>query len=203
MVLKSAKASPRSPALLSRPQGAPRGLLLYYVLHKISKGPTHGYEIAQDIEEKTEGAWRPAPGSIYPMLKKLVSQGLIKARKTTKRASETEQRIYEITPEGLTYLKEGKEMFANASHRWSFMRRIFLELIEPKDASRFLLDGSRDYFEGSREIVDSKLTSLPSSEIESILKEYALNLERQLEWTKGKIGQISKKYAPAPTQTGR
>lgn len=182
------------PHALLRPQGAPRGLLVYYVLHKISKGPTHGYEIAQDIEQKTDGAWRPAPGSMYPMLKKLASQGLIKSREpASKRSSETEQRAYEITPKGLEYLKEGKAMFANASHRMSAVRKIFVELVDPENAQKLFTEGSRMHFEGSREIVDSRLGVLPASELESLLKEYQLNLERQLEWTKKKIAELGEK----------
>jgi DNA-binding PadR family transcriptional regulator len=182
-------------------QGAPRGLLLYYVLHKISQGPTHGYEIAQDIEEKTDGAWRPAPGSMYPMLKKLVSQGWIKASESgSKRSSENEQRVYEITPLGRKFLGEGKEMFANAGHRFGSVRKIFIEMIEPKNSAKFFTEGARMHFEGSREIVESKMGSLPPSELESVLKEYAINLERQLEWTRAKIAQMNKRYAAATPQ---
>jgi DNA-binding PadR family transcriptional regulator len=189
---------------LSRPQGAPRGLLLYYVLHRISKGPTHGYEIAHDIEEKTDGAWRPAPGSMYPMLRKLESQGLIKAKTSTaKRSSETEQRVYEITPNGLTWLNEGKQMFTNASNKLSSIRKIFLELLDPQDAARFFAEGSRMQLEGSRDVVESKFSSLPPSEVESLLKEYELNLERQLNWTRKKIAEIGKSTAPTPTARSR
>jgi DNA-binding PadR family transcriptional regulator len=192
------------PLLMLKLQGAPRGLLLYYVLHKISQGPTHGYEITQDIEEKTDGAWRPAPGSIYPMLKKLVSQSLIKAASEsgTKRSSENEQRVYEITPLGKKYLEEGKEMFANAGQRFGSVRKIFIEMIEPRNSAKFFTEGARMHFEGSRAIVESKMGSLPPSELESILKEYAINLERQLEWTKAKIAQMNKRYA-AVTPQGR
>lgn len=205
MVIKSAIGSEfHGPPFLSRPQGAPRGLLLYYVLHKISKGPTHGYEITQDIEEKTQGAWRPAPGSIYPMLKKLVSQGLIKSKTTsTKRSSETEQRVYEITPKGLTCLKEGKEMFASAGNRWGSVRRIFMELIEPEDAARFFVESSRTQLDGTRELVDSKLSVLPPSEVESLLKEYEINLERQIEWTRKRISTVGRKIAPTPASRSK
>jgi DNA-binding PadR family transcriptional regulator len=201
---KPSKSTFEGSTLLSKPQGAPRGLLLHYILHRISKGPTHGYEIAQDIETKTEGAWRPAPGSIYPMLKKLVSQGLIKASGSPqKKTSEKEQHVYEITPKGRASLKEAKEMFSNASHRWTLVRGIFIELIEPEAASRFLIEGSRWQFDGSREVVETKLNTLPPAELESVLKEYALNIERQLDWTRNRIAQLGKKYGQVQTQRSR
>src|SRR3989454_929546 len=74
MVSKSQKEHPASCRLvfLQRPHGAPRGLLMHYALYKIAQRPSHGYELLQDIESRTEGAWRPGAGSIYPMLKKMV-----------------------------------------------------------------------------------------------------------------------------------
>jgi DNA-binding PadR family transcriptional regulator len=182
---------------LQKPQGAPRGLLLFYILHRISLGPTHGYEIAQDIEEKTEGAWRPAPGSIYPMLKKLTKEGLIRSStKKSKKGSETSQRVYEITPLGAKCLKNGKNMFAHAGQRWTAMRRIFIDLLDISQISEFLTEGSKNQFELSREVIETKLSKLPKDEVEFILKEYALNLEKQLNWTKNKLSQFDEKKTP-------
>jgi DNA-binding PadR family transcriptional regulator len=177
---------------LQRPQGAPRGVLLFYILHRISLGPTHGYEISQDIEEKTQGAWRPAPGSIYPMLKKLTAEGLIRAGSKS-RGSETAQRVYEITLEGSKCLREAKNMFANAGERWTAMRRIFIDLMDPSQLATFLTEGARRQNEMVQEIVDTKLLKLSQSDSEYTLKEYALNLERQLEWTNNKLEQLQKK----------
>jgi DNA-binding PadR family transcriptional regulator len=128
------------------------------------------------------------------MLKKLVSQGLIKASSPTKRSSETEQRVYGITSKGRNYLDEGKQMFANAGNRWSYVRKIFIELIRPEDLAKFFSDSARMQFEGSREMIEAKLVALPPGELQMVLKEYELNLERQLEWTKSRMAQIDRKY---------
>jgi DNA-binding PadR family transcriptional regulator len=170
--------------------------LLFYILHHISLGPTHGYEIAQDIEEKTEGAWRPAPGSIYPMLKKLTREGLIRSSSTKSRSSETAQRVYEITPEGAKCLKDGKKMFSHAGQRWTAMRRIFMDLMDPSQISEFLTEGSKSQFALSQELIESKVSKLPQDEVEFTLKEYALNLEKQLNWTKSKLSQFENKKPP-------
>ena len=37
----------------------------------------HGYEMIKEIEERTEGAWTPSAGSIYPTLQLLEDEGLI------------------------------------------------------------------------------------------------------------------------------
>src|SRR5438552_3272151 len=77
--MRQPKTQEESLGVHDRLHSAPKGLLRYYILHKIAQKPIHGYEIIQDIDSKTEGAWRPGAGSLYPILKKLVSEGLIKA----------------------------------------------------------------------------------------------------------------------------
>src|SRR5437667_272419 len=89
-----------------RLHSAPKGLLRYYILHKIAQKPIHGYEIIQDIDSKTEGAWRPGAGSLYPILKKLVSEGLIKAEPEP--SDEATRRVYHITPKGVESLAHAK-----------------------------------------------------------------------------------------------
>ncbi len=39
----------------------------------------HGYEMIQEIDSRTGGAWRPSPGSIYPTLQLLEDEGVIVA----------------------------------------------------------------------------------------------------------------------------
>jgi DNA-binding PadR family transcriptional regulator len=39
----------------------------------------HGYEIIGELSERTEGFWRPSPGSVYPALQALENEGLVTA----------------------------------------------------------------------------------------------------------------------------
>ena len=41
----------------------------------------HGYEMIQEIAERSGGLWRPSPGSVYPTLQLLVDEGLIAGTK--------------------------------------------------------------------------------------------------------------------------
>jgi DNA-binding PadR family transcriptional regulator len=172
-----------------RPQGAPRGLLAYYILHSISRKPTHGYEILQDIESKTEGAWRPGAGSVYPILKKFFAEGYIKSSSTKKRVP-TAQRVYEITPKGEECLRQFNEKISEVGRNWGSMRRIFMEFIKPEHLNKFLVDGTRAQFEIWQEIFESKSSPLPLSEVEYILKEYIIMLERQLDWSTSKLKRL-------------
>ena len=174
---------------IAKPQGAPRGLLLHFILFKISLEPSHGYEILQEIEEKTAGAWRPGPGSIYPMLKKLVSKGYIKSESS--RRVRTSQRVYQITPKGKAQVQKIRKIFTNAGQRWSSLARIFVDMLEPSELSRFFVEGSRKQFEIARETLESKLDKIRVEDAQFMMKEYSLNLQRQLDWSNSVIRALS------------
>ena len=179
---------------------APKGLLRHYILFKISQKPIHGYEIIQDIDSKTEGAWKPGAGSLYPILKKFVSDGLIKTEPG--QSDEATRRVYQITQKGQEELVKSKEMFVSFQQRWGFMRKLFIELIDEDHLATFFVDGSNRQFQLAQELLESKTGKVPDSEIEYMLKEYALNLERQLNWTNRMINQL-KTGAVAPVQRPR
>lgn len=177
------------PGTFIRPQGAPRGILAYYILHRISLKPAHGYELLQEIESKTEGAWSPGAGSIYPLLKKLVSQGYIKPE-AAKRRFGFEYRAYHVTPKGLRYLSEIREHFAEVGLKWGAMRKIFIDFLGPEQAEKFLVDGSKVQFQMWEEMLESSLGKLPKEQLEYILREHVLLSERHLEWAQKKLLQM-------------
>jgi len=185
---------------VARLHSAPKGLLRHYILHRIAQGPVHGYEVIQDIDSKTEGAWRPGAGSLYPILKKLESEGLTKSEHHPK--GEPTRRVYHITPKGIQSLQESKEMLASVQHRWRYMRKIFIELIDPEKAATFVVDSSNRQFQLARDILESKSGKMPPSDIEYMLKEYVLSLERQLNWAKEKIAEMKPKQIPTIRQRG-
>ena len=63
------------------------------------EGPIHGYRLAERVAERTEGAWRPGPGAVYPALQRLVRQGLARS------APEGRRRVYRITASGRALLR--------------------------------------------------------------------------------------------------
>src|SRR5215471_8233544 len=54
-----------------------RGDIRTALLVVLEDGPGHGYDLIQRLEEKTDGGWRPSPGSVYPTLQMLEDEGLI------------------------------------------------------------------------------------------------------------------------------
>jgi DNA-binding PadR family transcriptional regulator len=73
---------------------ARRGDVRLALLRLLAEEPRNGYQLIQAIEERSEGLWRPSPGSVYPTLAQLEDEGLI-------RSAETEgARRFEITDAG-------------------------------------------------------------------------------------------------------
>ena len=62
--------------------------------------PWIGYQIIQEIGERTRGVWRPSAGSVYPALQQLEDEGLITAA-----AGEDRRRNYTLTDEGRAYVQ--------------------------------------------------------------------------------------------------
>lgn len=71
-----------------------RGEIRTAVLAVLAEGSRHGYDVIQALEEKSNGAWRPSPGSVYPTLQLLEDQGLATS------AERDGKRVYELTEEG-------------------------------------------------------------------------------------------------------
>ena len=71
-----------------------RGDIRTALLVVLGEGSGHGYELIQRVEEKSGGAWRPSPGSVYPTLQMLEDEGLVLA------ADRDGKRVYEITDTG-------------------------------------------------------------------------------------------------------
>ena len=65
-----------------RGRRTPRGDIRSAVLALVAEQPRHGYEIIQEIGERTSGAWRPSPGSVYPTLSQLEDEGLVRVEQS-------------------------------------------------------------------------------------------------------------------------
>jgi DNA-binding PadR family transcriptional regulator len=83
--------------------GAPRarrGDVRAAALLLIAEGPLNGYQLMQEIEKRSEGLWKPSPGSIYPALAQLEDESLIRAHEAGDR------RTYVLTDAGRAYIEE-------------------------------------------------------------------------------------------------
>ncbi|HLP23718.1 MAG TPA: PadR family transcriptional regulator [Microbacteriaceae bacterium] len=54
-----------------------RGNVRSAILRLLAEQPMHGYQIMQELSERSSGAWKPSPGAIYPALQLLSDEGLV------------------------------------------------------------------------------------------------------------------------------
>jgi len=82
---------------------ARRGDVRAALLLLLEGGAQNGYQLIQEIERRTDGFWKPSPGSVYPALQQLEDEGLV-------RAVEFEgKRAFELTDEGRDYVNDKRD----------------------------------------------------------------------------------------------
>ncbi|MGW1188846.1 PadR family transcriptional regulator [Streptomyces sp. NPDC002559] len=82
---------------------ARRGDVRASILALLKDRPMHGYEMIQEIGERSGGAWKPSPGSVYPTLQLLEDEGLIVSE------SEGGKKLFTLTDAGRAEAESGAE----------------------------------------------------------------------------------------------
>jgi DNA-binding PadR family transcriptional regulator len=90
----------------SRGPRAKRGDVRAAILDVLSSQPMNGYQIIQQIAERSSGAWKPSPGSVYPTLQQLEDEGLVEGTETEGR------RVLRLTDAGQRYVVEHPDEMA-------------------------------------------------------------------------------------------
>ena len=72
------------------------------ILALLAEQPMHGYQVIQELSERTEGVWRPSPGSVYPTLQLLEDEGLVEP------TAEGGKKIFHLTPAGEEIAAQGE-----------------------------------------------------------------------------------------------
>ncbi|HEX8725210.1 MAG TPA: PadR family transcriptional regulator [Gemmatimonadaceae bacterium] len=139
-----------------------QGDLKYVILQLIDEKPRHGYDIIKALEERSQGAYSPSPGTVYPTLTMLEEMGYVKA--TTEEGG---KKIYEITAEGKKYLAD------NSSTVESIFERIS-ETVEP-----FFSSSMGEVRSAMRHLARSSLgTAMKHAENKEVLAKVAEVLNR-------------------------
>lgn len=84
-----------------------RGDVRTAILDVLSSQSMNGYQIIQQIAERSGGVWKPSPGSVYPTVSQLEDEGLIRARD-----DESGRRLLELTDEGRAYVADHPDEMA-------------------------------------------------------------------------------------------
>ncbi len=85
---------------------ARRGDVRAAILDVLAGDEMNGYQLIQQISERTNGAWKPSPGSVYPTVQQLEDEGLVEGRDVEGR------RLLRLTDAGRAYVEENAEEMA-------------------------------------------------------------------------------------------
>ncbi len=105
-------------------------------------GPIYGYSLADRISARTEGAWRPGAGAIYPALQALV------ARRLAQVDAEGRRRIYRITPTGRAFLRRLRRGWLSMGVGGPDLGLLWSEIAGEADPTQHLLRHLRRHLEG-------------------------------------------------------
>ena len=109
---------------------AQKGYIRIGVLILLNKKPSHGYEIMKEIDNRTQGFWRPTAGGVYPILRDLEKSGYIKGQWQTQKNRRL--KVYKITDSGKLILRRSiirqSEIFTNIGSLFSDFAREVLHI---------------------------------------------------------------------------
>ena len=97
-----------------RGRKARRGDIRTAALLLLAEEPRNGYQIMQEVEERSDGVWRPSPGSVYPALQQLEDEGLIRSEESDGR------KLFALTDAGRKVVagaRRGQERSLGADER--------------------------------------------------------------------------------------
>jgi len=86
-----------------------RGGIQVGILALLAEQPMHGYQIIQELANRSGGAWTPGAGSVYPALEQMEAQGLITGDQ------QDDKRVYTITDKGRLVAQHNQ---ANSNAPW-------------------------------------------------------------------------------------
>jgi DNA-binding PadR family transcriptional regulator len=166
----------------------PKGFIRYQVLELLSEKPMSGSEIMNEIEKKTNGRWKPSPGSIYPLLSWLQDNNYV----TELPAEQNGMKRYTLTDKGKALLEEQRKIKMKFRKEARFIPPPFLgglwfrippeKVVEMGDSMRRLM---ASFFElGSA--LEEKFSEQAIEDVRKILNETAEKLEELNRKLKGK-----------------
>jgi PadR family transcriptional regulator PadR len=86
-------------------------LIAFYILYLLNKKDFYGQELMLKIQEDSKGMWIANPGFVYPVLKRLRKEGLIKG--SWSKESPHQRLIYSMTDKGKNEYKEVYRVLKN------------------------------------------------------------------------------------------
>ncbi len=138
----------------------PRGFSRYFILELLKKKTRTGKEIIDYAVEQSNGIWKPSPGLIYPLLGRLLDEGLIE---------ETKDGKYQLT-------KKGKETAVDVDKINDIVRKQLEVLFRLSNVGKFVVMDLLEKISAMGTILSSNFANLTDEET----KKYKDFLESEL-----------------------
>ncbi|MCX8176608.1 MAG: PadR family transcriptional regulator [Candidatus Bathyarchaeota archaeon] len=154
----------------------PRGFTRLYVLKMLKEKPLTGKEIIDEAEKRSDGLWKPSPGLIYPLLGRLLAEGLIEEieggrfKITTKGEKaledyekfrdQIENQIEVLRRLGLRFLLTGKVIVEEVLDRMMYLALTLRQELErlAKDKKKLIIDKYKDFLRKELERLEKEQT---------------------------------------------
>jgi DNA-binding PadR family transcriptional regulator len=154
---------------MSKVKGSvPRGFTRFYALHLINIGPMTGKEIIVEAERRSEGVWSPSPGLIYPLLGRLLRDGLIEEGKEGK---------FQITPAGVKALDDHSRFQSQLDKQFKLVQKLGLSMFT---AGKLVAEESMDRILGVTQAMKERMSQGSSDLQERFYKNYREFLQSEL-----------------------
>ena len=147
----------------------PRGFSRYFILELLKKTPHTGKEIIDYAVEQSNGIWKPSPGLIYPLLGRLLDEGLIE---------ETKDGKYQLT-------KKGKETADDVDKINDIVKKQLEVLFRLGNVGRFVAIDLLEKISAMGSILSSNFANMTDEET----KKYREFLESELKKVQEKDGK--------------
>jgi DNA-binding PadR family transcriptional regulator len=151
------------------PGKVPRGFTRFYVLFLLSEHELTGKEIIEESIERSDGDWAPSPGLIYPLLGRLVRDGLI---------AELDGGRFTITPDGEAELSKHDVFQDQIEDQFNLVNKLGLSMFT---AGKFLADEAVDRISSVSTTVWDKITNRSGDVQQRFEEKYEAFLLRELE----------------------
>ncbi|MCW4034217.1 MAG: PadR family transcriptional regulator [Candidatus Bathyarchaeota archaeon] len=165
-----------------------KGYTRIALLILLSKRPYHGYEMMKEVEDRTEGFWKPTPGGVYPILQSLEELGYIKGewgKEKRKRKS------YNITETGKLILDRSLIKHGQITESLNLLFKEYAEYVlavEPNTASMPVMKNPFSLFLDAPNQSRQKLLETKHKRLEHMLK----MLQTELHTIEGKLAKLNK-----------
>lgn len=148
----------------------PRGFSRYFILELLKKKSHSGKEIIDYAVEQSNGIWKPSPGLIYPLLGRLLDEGLIEEDsdgkyQLTEKGKETAEDVDKVND----IVKKQLDVLFRLGNVGRFVAMDLIEKISSMGAilSSNIANMTEDETKKYKEFLESELKKIQEKEVKT------------------------------------